>query len=90
MLKQHVPCSQLGGQVRSVKGTAAEMLGNTIGSEEWSKWGRDEHNAGEADREAARARDYAEGAVDRASGKIDSVAGAVKGDKEQQLHGEST
>ena len=70
-----------------MKGTAAEMVGNTIGSEEWSKWGRDEHNAGEADREAARARDYADGAMDRLEGKKDSVLGALTDDKQQQVKG---
>ena len=79
--------SQTTGQFHSVKGTAVETIGNLTGSEDWKRSGQQEHAAGEAEYDAARTKDWAQGGVDRVEGKKDSVVGAVFGDKQQQAAG---
>jgi len=75
------------GQYHSLKGTVVETIGDLTGATTWTQSGKDEHAQGEAEYNAAQAKGYAEGAVDRATGKLDTVAGAVLGDREQEVSG---
>jgi uncharacterized protein YjbJ (UPF0337 family) len=81
-------CSQTTGQYHSIKGTVVETIGNLTGSTDWQQSGREEHAAGEAEYNAARAKDWAKGGMDRLEGKKDSVVGAITGDSTQQAAGE--
>jgi len=81
--------SKTNGQLRSLKGTAVEAVGNATGAQSWKNSGKDEHAKGEVEYKAAQAKGYAEGTKDRATGYKDSVVGAVTGDKGQQASGES-
>ena len=82
-------CSKTTGQFHSVKGTLVEAIGNLTGAQSWQQSGKEEHARGEGEITAAQAQGYVEGAGDRLQGKYDAVAGAVTGDKNQQLSGES-
>ncbi|THV05370.1 mismatched base pair and cruciform DNA recognition protein [Dendrothele bispora CBS 962.96] len=77
----------MSGQFHSVKGNIVEGLGNLTGVKSWQQSGKEEHAAGEAELNAAKAKGYAEGTKDRAGGYMQNVAGAVTGDKEQQARG---
>jgi uncharacterized protein YjbJ (UPF0337 family) len=57
------------------------------GATTWQQSGKEEHAAGEAEYNAARAKGYAEGTADRITGKKDAVVGAITGDKTQQMQG---
>ncbi|KAF8911220.1 hypothetical protein CPB85DRAFT_1434976 [Mucidula mucida] len=63
------------GQYHSVKGNLVEAIGNTTGATSWRQSGSEEHAAGEAEVNAAKAKGYAEGTGDRLTGKKDSVSG---------------
>ncbi|KAJ3899185.1 mismatched base pair and cruciform DNA recognition protein [Lentinula edodes] len=79
--------SKANGQYNSMMGTAKEAFGNSIGGDSWTQAGKEQHVQGEAEYNAAQAKEYANGTIDRAGGKIDSVMGAVTGDKQQQMAG---
>ena len=82
-------CSKTTGQYHSTKGNVVEMIGNVTGAESWQTSGREEHAQGETEYKAAQAKGYAEGTMDRLGGKKDAVVGAISGDREQEVSGES-
>lgn len=84
-----MPCSKASGQYHSVKGTIVETIGDLTGASSWKQSGQEEHAAGEAEHNAAKAKGFAEGTANRVSGKVDNVIGAVTGNEERQAKGKS-
>ncbi|KIY69565.1 hypothetical protein CYLTODRAFT_420632 [Cylindrobasidium torrendii FP15055 ss-10] len=79
--------SKLRGQYHSVRGTLFEAIGDALGWSSWSNSGRDEHRSGEAEIQAAEAKEFVQGAVDRFEGRKESVLGSILGDKARQTQG---
>ncbi|TIB80045.1 hypothetical protein E3Q22_02170 [Wallemia mellicola] len=79
--------SKTNAQYNSTVGSGKEFIGNTIGSQDLSKSGKEQHAQGEAERKEAEAKQYGEGLVDSATGKAKNIGGAITGDKDQQARG---
>jgi len=58
-----------------------------MGVDSWKQSGKEEHAAGEAEINAAKAKGHAEGTFDRLSGKKDTLVGAFTGDRGQEASG---
>ena len=58
-----------------------------MGVDSWKQSGKEEHAAGEAEINAAKAKGHAEGTFDRLAGKKDTLVGAVTGDRGQEASG---
>jgi uncharacterized protein YjbJ (UPF0337 family) len=62
-------------------------VGAAVGATHMKHSGAQERRAGEAEKDAAKAQNYAEGTGDRMTGKKDQVVGSLTGDRSQQHAG---
>ncbi|EIM19815.1 hypothetical protein WALSEDRAFT_48524 [Wallemia mellicola CBS 633.66] len=79
--------SKFNANYDSITGNLKESAGNILGYESLKESGAKQHASGEAEKQAATAKQYTEGATEGVQAKAQNVFGAVTGDKEQQAKG---
>ncbi|KAF8602831.1 hypothetical protein BDV93DRAFT_523689 [Ceratobasidium sp. AG-I] len=79
--------SRMGGQLKSVSGSVQRAVGTLVRAHGFAGRGRDRHNRGVAEVQAAKARGYASGTGDVARGKGHSILGGITGNRARQARG---
>ncbi|QRV75468.1 CsbD domain-containing protein [Ceratobasidium sp. AG-Ba] len=79
--------SRIGGQFKSVTGSLQRAVGTLVRAHGVAGRGRDRHNRGVAEVQAAKARGYASGTSDRVRGKGHSILGGITGNRKRQARG---
>ncbi|CAE6364306.1 unnamed protein product [Rhizoctonia solani] len=79
--------SRVRGQIKSVSGSLQRAVGSLVRAHGFAGRGRDRHNRGVAEMQAAKARGYASGTSDRVRGKGHSILGGITGNRRRQARG---
>ncbi|KAF8751573.1 DnaJ molecular chaperone homology domain [Rhizoctonia solani] len=78
---------QVRGQIKSVSGTFQRAVGSLVRAHGFAGRGRDRHNRGVAEVQAAKAKGYASGTSDRVRGRGHSILGGITGNRRRQARG---
>ncbi|KAH8923204.1 hypothetical protein BT69DRAFT_1350294 [Atractiella rhizophila] len=81
--------SKFNAQVNQTIGGVKETVGHTLNLHNLAQSGTEQRHRGEAEKEAAKAKGYAEGTGDRVTGKKDNIVGALTNDRDQQMSGQA-
>ncbi|KAG8779945.1 hypothetical protein FRC12_023672 [Ceratobasidium sp. 428] len=79
--------SRVGGQFKSVSGSLQSAVGTLVRAHGFAGRGRDRHNRGVAEVQAAKTKGYASGTGDRVRGKGHSILGGITGNRRRQARG---
>ena len=81
--------SKTGGKVKEATGSAKATFGKLIGNHQMEANGHAEHSKGEAEVNAATAKQKGEAAVEGGKGTVQSVIGSLTGNDRQHAEGEA-
>lgn len=84
----HQP-SKVSGSLSAAAGAVKENVGHAFGNKSMEAGGAADRAKGNAEVEAAKAKEYTKGTMDRVTGAVKDVSGSVVGDDQMKAEGKA-